>query len=136
MGPSRLLSVGKFAMSLGLAAALAGCMSSPDAFESNKPPALIPTNATRVAEGPPPLSYIPTSVSTVYILDDAAQALVNTSEILTPSSGRFFVVDSTQKAIMMKNTNDSTQQIVLAAPIDPSHRFSIWVVRASPSTQP
>jgi len=133
MGSSRLLP---FA-ALALLAGLCGCTdNSVPAFESGKAPYLIPGSSTCVAEGLPPLSYIPSGAATVYILDDATRSLVNTSEVPANNSGSFFIVDPTEKAVVVKNAAEPTQRVVLASPIDPSHRFSIWVLRANATTQP
>ncbi len=146
MGSSRLLLFTGFAILGGLSLGLAGCAptpppapsapAGPTPFEAGKPPYLIPANAVRVAEGPPPLSYIPSAAATVYILDDNTLSLVNTSEVPANVSGSFFVIDGTEKAVLVKSASEPSQRLVLAAPIDVSHRFSIWVIRQNSATQP
>jgi hypothetical protein len=134
MGSSRLLSFAKFAILAGLCG-VAGCASDPG-FEAGKVPNLIPPTAVRVAEGTAPLSYVPYGPATVYILDDATGSLMNTSYVPSNASDMFFVIDPMEKAVLVKDATKPSQRIVLAAPIDTSHRFSIWVVRETPTTRP
>lgn len=134
MGSSRLLSFTKIAILAGLCGVM-GCASN-SAFEAGKVPNLIPQNAVRVAEGTAPLSYVPSGPATVYILDDATGSLMNTSDVPKNTAGSFFLIDPTEKAVLVKNATEPSQRIVLAAPIDTSHRFSIWVVRENSTTRP
>lgn len=130
-------SAGRILASLAFAAVLAGCAADRfyDADNPSKPPYLIPADAQRVAEGPPPLSYIPgEDDSTVYILDNSTASLITTSK--AEGGDMFYLIDPTEKAVIVKSPTDPTKRAVLAAPIDPSHRFSIWVTKGSPTTNP
>jgi hypothetical protein len=109
-----------------------GCASNfSDEKDISKPPYMVPANATRVAEGAPPLSYMPTGPCTVYILDNSSQTLMNTSEGQGNDEHMFIFIDPVEKSVLVKSATNPSNRIVLASPIDPSHRFSIWVVQPS-----
>lgn len=86
--------------------------------------ASLPADAEVVAEGQPPLTYLNQRAGTLYVFDITSDSLIHTAD-MDDAGGALFVLDAHQKALLARPLAQKDQDVVLAEPIDPSHRFSM-----------
>lgn len=117
------------AATAALGLATAGCATSP-AETSGRRPWEIPSDAQVVAHGPAPISFLMTRPGMLYVYDDTARTLLNTTDLSRPENSMaaaLLLVDKAKGSVVVRAPGDEkAEEHVLVPLIDPVHRFSIW----------
>jgi hypothetical protein len=113
---------------LALVCAGLGCESSsnPPRYTLPPPQQLVPAGARLAAAGAAPISTYIQGPAGIYIIDDTRGALVHTSTVPADGSG-LIELDPTEKQIVGTASGSAARERTLLGPIDPKHRYSIWV---------
>jgi hypothetical protein len=93
------------------------------------------TAANVVADGVPPLSFLTMNAGRVSVLNLTTGTKIHTADIPDAPMGALVAVNPEKKAITLGST-DTPEFMVLASPIDPTHRFQITFDPATPATRP
>jgi hypothetical protein len=122
------LARSKFALLLIGGLFTAGCVN---AHPSNREGATrdIPRDARVVAEGAPPLSFLFTGGGAVYVYDQTTDTLVHTARLPAQQGATVagvISIDPDKRALVGRSAEGTNDELVLAHPLDPSHRLTMW----------
>jgi hypothetical protein len=95
---------------------------------------LVPEGARLAAVGKPGIAHFSPGGVTIYVVDETAKSLVFSGAI--PDDAQVVVrVDPDAEAIVAAgpSSDDDEEPMILAKPIDKTHRFSIWTTGQYPA---
>ena len=125
---------------IAVLAAASGC-NGPLGNEGRQTNGLVPDGAKLAAVGKPGIAHFSPGGVTIYVVDDTSKSLIFSGAI--PNDAHVVVrVDPDAEAVTATGARAShaDKPIILAHPIDKTHRFSIWTTGGrsdamSPTTQ-
>jgi hypothetical protein len=112
------------------ALAAAGCATSARPYDRVGVKRDVPRDARVVAEGAPPLSFLFTGGGSLYVYDQTTDTLVHTARLPSQQGAAVVAavisIDPDKRALVGRSAEGSNDELVLAHPLDPNHRFTMW----------
>ncbi|HYO07329.1 MAG TPA: hypothetical protein VER17_00020 [Tepidisphaeraceae bacterium] len=100
-------------------------------------PARLPSSARIAAEGVPPLSAVLGRPGTLYLFDQTSGSMPHSADFTGIGSVTALILslDTDRKALVAREDPDTPPEkaIVLLAPLEMSHRYTMWFVPAEGS---